>query len=249
MNDNNLIRVNKYLANLGVCSRRDVKTFLHNNVVTLNREHILEQGVRFDPYKDVLQINGERIKPPKLVYYLLHKPKGVISTTADEFGRKNVTSLIPSNERIFPVGRLDKDTTGLLILTNDGELTNMLIHPKYKVNKVYQITIARKIHPTQLKALRNGVLLSDGITAPARVSIIKERPTISFLEMTIHEGRNRQIRRMCETVGIKLLELKRIRFGPLELEGLGVGKFRPLTQHEVQQLKKISSLTSKSQHT
>jgi len=128
----------------------------------------------------------------------------------------------------------------LLLLTNDGELTNLLIHPRYHVDKTYRLTISGKVNDAQLRALRNGVLLDDGITAPAKVSIIKSTHTFSILEMTIHEGRNRQIRRMCETVGISLLELQRIKFGPLEIGSLKEGKFRELSRNEIQNLKKVA---------
>ncbi|MGH7203493.1 MAG: pseudouridine synthase [Candidatus Levyibacteriota bacterium] len=233
------IRVNKYLANLGICSRREVKQLLKQQTFTVNGEKIKEAGTRINPYTDTLMLNGKKLKPPQLVYYVINKPKGVISTTADEFGRKNVLSLIPTKERIYSVGRLDKDTTGLLLLTNDGELTNQLIHPKYHVDKTYTLSITGRVEKEQLQALRHGVLLEDGITYPAEVKIIKENNRQSLLEMIIHEGRNRQIRRMCETVGVKLKELKRIKFGPLNLD-VKEGRFRELTKKEIMLLKKMS---------
>src|SRR6266700_4605 len=153
------IRLNKYLANLGICSRRDVKSLLKSQVVTVNGERAKEPGQRIDSAIDEILLNGKKLKQPHFVYYLLNKPKGIVSTTADEYGRKNVISLIPTKERIYPVGRLDKDTTGLLMLTNDGELTNLLIHPRYHVDKVYHLIIAGKVNDAQLRALRNGVLL------------------------------------------------------------------------------------------
>jgi len=240
MNEMQSVRLNKYLANLGVCARRDVKQLLKDQIVTVNGERVKEPGLRIDPAKDSILLNGRKLKAPQFVYYLVNKPKRVVSTTADEYGRKNVISLIPTKERIYPVGRLDKDTTGLLLLTNDGELTNLLIHPRYHVDKTYRLTISGKVNDAQLRALRNGVLLDDGITAPAKLSIIRSTNTVSLLEMTIHEGRNRQIRRMCETVGVSLLELQRIKFGPLEIRNLKEGKFRELSRDEVQELKKIA---------
>lgn len=238
--DDTTIRLNKYLANLGICSRREVKQLLKAQALTVNGKQVVEPGTRIDPYHDTIKLNGEKIKPPRLVYYLLNKPKNVVSTTTDEFGRKNVTALIPTKERIYPVGRLDKDTTGLIILTNDGALTNLLTHPKYHVNKVYRLMIKGRANGAQLRTLRNGVLLNDGITAPAEVRIIKEKPNVSVLEMTIHEGRNRQIRRMCETVGIQLLELQRIKFGHLTLGKLGAGQYRELTKDEINTIKQYS---------
>lgn len=230
------IRLNKYLANNGIAARRDIKEFIKKEQVTVNGERAKEPGVRVNPKKDDIRLNGKKIHPPQLVYYVINKPKGYISTTADEFGRKNVTSLIPTKERIYPVGRLDKDTTGLLILTNDGELTNLLTHPKYHVNKVYRLTMLGRPTPEQLRAMRNGVLLNDGITAPAQVNVISTNNGKSYLEVIIHEGRNRQIRRMCETVGIDLLELQRIKFGPLVLGNLKLGQQRTLTKAEINSL-------------
>ncbi len=234
----NTQRLNKYLANLGICSRRNVKNFLKANNVSVNGQRVTEQGFRIDPKKDAILLNGKKIALPKYVYFLLNKPKGVVSTTADEYGRKNVISLIPTEKRIYPVGRLDKDTTGLLLLTNDGELTNHLIHPKYHVDKVYRLTIQGHANDVQLKALRNGVLLDDGITSPAKVSVLFIKNGVSEITMTIHEGRNRQIRRMCETVGINLLALERISFGPIRLGSLKSASYRVLTEKEINELKK-----------
>jgi len=238
--EDNTIRLNKYLANLGICSRRDVEDLLKKQIVTVNGERVYESGVRIDPAIDDIRLDGNKIKPPKLVYYLVNKPKGIIATTDDEFDRKDVTSLVPFKGKIYPVGRLDKDTTGLIILTNDGTLTNLLTHPRYHVYKVYRLKIQGKSNPRQLQALRNGVRLDDGPTAPAKVRIIKETYQFAFLEMTIHEGRNRQIRRMCETVGLKLLDLKRIKFGPIELGNLKEGKYHELSREEIQALKKAA---------
>lgn len=177
---------------------------------------------------------------------MLNKPKGIISTTSDEFDRKNVTSLIPTRERIYPVGRLDKDTTGLILLTNDGDLTNKLIHPRYHIFKIYHLTVEGVVNPAQLKALRTGVLLDDGITAPAQVKIFKQRRSITELEITLHEGKNRQIRRMCETVDLHLIDLKRIQFGPIKIDKLGKGQYRELTQNEIEVLKKLSTQKEKN---
>jgi len=235
----NTQRLNKYLANRGICSRRNVEIFLKANNVTVNGQRIIEQGFRVDPKIDAILLNGKKIVPPKFVYYLLNKPKSVVSTTADEYGRKNVISLIPTNERIYPVGRLDKDTTGLLLLTNDGDLTNHLIHPKYHVEKVYRLQIQGKATAAQLSAFRNGVLLDDGITAPAKVSVLHTNGGVLEVIVTIHEGRNRQIRRMCETVGIRLLALERISFGPINLGNMKVGMYRSLTGKEIEKLKNV----------
>lgn len=239
MEDQNLhtIRLNKFLANIGVCARREVKQLLKSQQVTVNGERVKEQGVRIDPATDDIRLNGKKLQEPKKVYFLVNKPKGIISTTADEYGRKNVTSLVPKVGKVFPVGRLDKDTTGLIIVTNDGELTNLLTHPSHHVNKTYRLHINGSITKEQIRALRNGVLLQDGITAPAEVSVIASNKLQTVIEMTIHEGRNRQIRRMCETVGAPLNELDRVKFGPITKDNLKIGTYRELTQKEVASLR------------
>lgn len=238
------IRLDKYLANAGVCSRRNIKSLLKEHNLTVNGERVRESGFRINPKQDLLLLNGKKISKPQLVYFLLNKPKGIVSTTSDELGRKDVTSLVPSKERIYPVGRLDKDTTGLIILTNDGELTNLLTHPRYHVPKTYQLTIKGKPTKEQIVAFEKGVLLEDGITHPAQVKIISNNNKQAILEVKIHEGRNRQIRRMCEVVGIVLLELERIQFGSVKLSDLPRGAFRSLTKKEVYMLREASLVTS-----
>lgn len=235
--ENTTQRLDKFLANQGICSRRSTDKLLKQQILTVNGQRVKESGTRIDPMKDDIRLNNEKIEPPKLVYYLLNKPKGIISTTSDEFGRIDVTSLIPVKERIYPVGRLDKDTTGLILLTNDGDLTHKLTHPKYHIQKVYKLIIKGKINKRQLQAFRNGVLLDDYLTAPAQVKTIKENNTHSIIEVTIHEGKYRQIRRMCEEVGIKLLELERIKFGPVSIGNLQEGKYRHLSDKEISLLK------------
>ena len=239
MSDNaKTIRLDKFLSNSGLISRRGVKSLLRKEEISVNGQRARESGTRIIPGKDIIKINGEPVKNPGLVYYLLNKPIGYISTTSDEFQRDNVISLIDTYERIYPVGRLDKDTHGLILLTNDGELTHKLIHPKYHVPKTYLLTIKGKVKPIQIKILKRGVLLEDGITLPAEVSIEKEIKSKTVLKMTIHEGKNRQIRRMCFALGIELTDLKRISFGPLKLTGLKLGKYRKLSKKELEDLKK-----------
>ena len=238
--ETNTQRLDKYLSHLGICSRRNVGKLLKEKNVTVNGTSVTEPGLRIDPEKDDIRLDGTKLKLSKLVYYLVNKPKGIISTVSDEFGRRNVTSLVPKTQRLYPVGRLDKDTTGLILLTNDGELTNLLTHPRYHVEKVYRLTIKGKINKNQLNAFQNGVQLHDGKTAPSEVHIVNERRTTSLIEITLHEGKNRQIRRMCEKVKLPLLELTRIRLGPLVINNLKEGKYRELSHKEVQMLKKSS---------
>ena len=239
MSDNaKTIRLDKFLSNSGLISRRGVKSLLKKEEVTVNRQKVRESGTRIVPGKDIIKINGEPVKKSGLVYYLLNKPIGYISTTSDEFQRDNVISLIDTYERIYPVGRLDKDTHGLILLTNDGELTHKLIHPRYHVPKTYLLTIERKVKPIQIKILKKGVLLEDGITLPAEVSIEKETKSKTVLKMTIHEGKNRQIRRMCTALRLELIDLQRIAFGPLKLGKLNLGEYRQLSKKELEDLKK-----------
>lgn len=238
----NYERLDKFLASVGVASRRGIKQLLKHEIVTVNEKRVTQAGEHIDPIHDRIAINGELLEKPGLQYFMLNKPKGVISTTADEYDRDNVTHFINTTQRIYPIGRLDKDTTGLILLTNDGPLTQRLTHPKFHIPKVYWLTIAGVADEKQLHAMRTGVLLSDGITSPAETIIIKTSPKQSILEVTLHEGRNRQIRRMCETVGIDLIDLQRIKFGELTLKGLREGEYRELTKTEVKKLKKAVHL-------
>ena len=235
-------RLDKYLSGLGICSRRNVAQFLKGQNLSVNGRRVVEPGTRINIKTATITLNGTAFKKPKRVYYMVNKPADVISTASDEFGRKNVTSLVPSKERIFPVGRLDKDTTGLIILTNDGELTNLLTHPRYEVHKVYRLTIRGRIHERQLESLQEGVKLEDGITAPAGVRVLKQEGNATILELAIHEGKNRQVRRMCEALRIQLISLERIKFGPINLGGLKVGRYRELTDKEVDVLRKAAKV-------
>lgn len=237
--ENQTIRLDKFLSNAGVLSRRGIKQLLKKENVTVNGKRVTESGIRINPDRDIVLINGQKIKKPGFVYFLLNKPKGVISTTSDEFDRDSVVSLIDTPDRIYPIGRLDKDTHGLLILTNNGELTHKLTHPRYHVPKVYRLIIQGKPSDKQLEAFRTGVLLSDGITLPAEVQELGEKNNQITILVTLHEGRNRQIRRMCETVGIELLDLERISFGPIKLGKLSIGEYRELSQHEIESLQKV----------
>ena len=201
--------------------------------VRVNGE-VASLGDRIDPEVDLVEVDG-RPAPVKagLVYYLLNKPAGVVSTAKDTHGRPTVVELVPAEPRVYPVGRLDAETEGLLLLTNDGELTNRLTHPRYGVEKEYLATVhPAPVPPGALRLLRDGVELDDGPTAPARVS----QPEPGLLRLTIHEGRNRQVRRMCEAVGHRVERLVRVRIGPLTDRRLRPGEWRPLSDAEVRQL-------------
>ena len=226
-------RLDKFLANAGIASRRSIKTLLKENEVTVNGKRVKENGTRIVPQKDDIKVNGKKIKQDDFVYYLLNKPIGVISTSSDELGRDNVTDLVDRHIRVYPVGRLDKDTHGAILLTNDGDLTHKLTHPKFHVPKKYLLKIEGNISDDKIQRLRNGVTLTDGITASAKVRKASE---YSF-EMEIFEGRYRQIRRMCEALFINLVDLQRTDFGPIKLAGLKKGKYRELTKLEIEKLK------------
>lgn len=229
-------RLDKFLSHTGIASRKDIKQLLKHNDVTVNGKRVKASGERINPQVDKISINEIPVRKKEFVYYLLNKPKDVISTTDDPAGRTNVTDLIDTTEKIYPIGRLDKDTHGLLILTNNGDLTHKLIHPKYHVPKTYRLLVADKPTDKQLHAFQTGVLLRDGITLPAEVKIIKQMNNQTVLELTIHEGRNRQIRKMCEAVGLDLIDLQRIQFGPIKLGKLEPGKYRELTKNEIEEL-------------
>ncbi len=240
-NKDKTVRLDKFLSDAGIVSRRGVKQLLKKEEITVNGKRVRESGTRIIAGKDKIEINGYPVKKPGKVYFILNKPIGYISTTSDELYRENVVSLIDTPERIYPIGRLDKDTHGLILLTNDGELTHKLIHPRYHVNKTYLLKIKGTVKPIQLKILREGVMLEDGITLPATVDIESVKSDKTVLKMTIHEGRNRQIRRMCEALGLELLDLQRIEFGPLRLGKLKAGEYRNLTKTELESLKKSAN--------
>lgn len=235
--DKIIIRLDKFLSNAGIISRRGVKQFLKVNTVEVNGKRETESGIRVDSRSDSITVNGEKVQQQSFVYYMLNKPVGIISTTSDEFGRENVTSLIHTTKRIYPVGRLDKDSHGFVLLTNDGELTHQLIHPRYHVPKVYRITVNGIPSSHQIELLQKGIILEDGITLPTKVLIIKKGNLQTIFEITLYEGRNRQIRRMCDEVGLILSDLKRISFGPLTLSNLKQGGYRELSLQEIELLR------------
>jgi 23S rRNA pseudouridine2605 synthase len=237
MKEKTVIRLDKFLTTSGLASRRGSRKFLKENELLVNGMIVTDPTVKIDTENDVLQLNGKNLDEKRFVYFALHKPLNVISTTSDELGREDVTSLIETGRTIFPVGRLDKDTTGIILLTDDGELTHQLTHPRYHVPKVYRLTIDGTVTKEQLNTLQHGVELNDGKTLPAIAKVIAEEKGKTVLELTIREGRNRQVRRMCGVVGIKLEALERIAFGPVLLGDLKEKEYRELTDEEVAALK------------
>jgi 23S rRNA pseudouridine2605 synthase len=226
-------RLQKVLAARGWGSRRASEELIAAGRVTVNGERAA-LGRRVDPERDLIEVDGAPVgSRPGLVHYLLNKPTGVVSTAKDPQGRRTVVDLVPAEPRVFPVGRLDTDTEGLILLTNDGELANRVAHPSHGVAKEYLATVAGgAVSPAAIRRLREGVELEDGPTAPAKVS----QPEPGVLRITIHEGRNRQVRRMCEAVGHPVTRLVRTRIGTLRDHRLAPGTWRPLTLDEVRQL-------------
>ncbi len=240
--DTKLVRIDKFISNTGITSRRGIRKFLKNNIVTLNGIRITDPALKCNPLIDKVLIDENQIKPTEFEYYLLNKPIGIVSTTSDEMGRTDVTSFIDTYSKIYPIGRLDKDTHGLLLLTNDGKMTHKLIHPKYHIPKTYIVTTKNKPNKSQLTELSSGVLLDDGITLPAKVSVISLHKNITQLKIVLYEGRNRQIRRMCAKLALDLIDLKRIAFGPIKLGNTPVGKWRKLTKSEVEHLRNLFNI-------
>jgi 23S rRNA pseudouridine2605 synthase len=232
--DHEGVRLQKVLAQAGLGSRRTAEEMIERGRVRVNGERA-ELGRRVDPEADVIEVDGAQIGTKAgLVHYLLNKPAGVVTTASDPQGRPTVVELVPAEPRVFPVGRLDADTEGLLLLTNDGDLTHRITHPSYGVEKEYLAEVASEPSRGALRALRQGVELDDGITAPAKVAVVGDR----LIKLTIHEGRNRQVRRMCEAVGHPVVRLVRTRIGPLAERSLGPGEWRALAQDEVRALER-----------
>lgn len=234
-------RLQKVMANRGVASRRKSEELILMGKVKVNGQTVRELGFKVDPEKDVIEVDGQVLKPEKRVYILLYKPAGVITSVTDPFNRKVVLDLLKDvRERVYPVGRLDYETEGLLLLTNDGELAHRIMHPRYEIEKEYEALVRGRPSEEKLELLRKGIKLEDGLTAPARVTLLKtNKEGNSWLRLVIHEGRNRQVRRMCKAIQHPVIYLKRIRLGFLTLKGLKKGMYRYLTEEEVRKLKKM----------
>ncbi len=234
-------RLQKYLARAGVASRRKAEKLIVAGRITVNGETVTKLGTQVQP-GDVVWFDGEPVEPEKLEYHLLNKPAGVISAVSDERGQRTVTELVPSQARLFPVGRLDRDTTGLIILTNDGRIAHELMHPRFEVDKVYRAEVRGEVKEEALVRLRRGVKLEDGVTSPAEAaSTGGSRRGNSVVELVIHEGRKRQVRRMLEAVGHPVIHLHRKRYAMLTDDGLPPGESRPLTGGEVEALVKLTA--------
>ena len=237
----NDVRLQKYMAECGVASRRKSEELIEMGKVKVNG-HIAHIGDKINPKKDIVTVKGKKInKEEKLYYLMLNKPRGYVTTVSDELGRKTVMDLIDIKARVYPVGRLDKDSEGLLLLTNDGSFANALTHPKHNYAKVYRVTVRPSVNDEILDRLRNGIEIDGRKTAPCDVSIITQEEGRVVLEFILREGRNRQIRKMCEAVELNVARLKRISIGPVKLGMLQTGKYRQLTDNEVRKLMRSSN--------
>ena len=233
------MRINKYIASAGITSRRKADELIEEGKVKVNGAVLMNPGYHVED-GDVVEVDGETIRPAtKLVYYLLNKPTGYVTSTSDEEGRAVVTELVPDSIRVFPVGRLDYNTSGLLILTNDGELSNRLMHPSHEFDKKYLARVKGIVSRAEAARLERGIDIGGFVTSPAEVNLIRHDRNSTVAEITIHEGKNRQVRRMFKAIGHPVEELTRIGLGNLTIGKLAVGQCRKLSPSEVEYLKKV----------
>lgn len=236
------VRLQKYLADAGIASRRKAEELIAQGKVKVNGKVVTELGTKIDPKKDEVLYLDKKVdtKETELVYIMLHKPEGYVTTAKEQFGRPAVMDLVKGvKERIFPVGRLDYDTSGLLLLTNDGDLTYKLTHPKHDVDKTYIAKLYGTPDEGALQKFRRGVYIDGKRTKPAKIQILEKDDRFCTAEIIIHEGRNRQVRKMCESIKHPVAQLKRVATGELKLGDLPKGKYRHLTEKEVKYLKKL----------
>jgi pseudouridine synthase len=234
------MRLSKAIARSGVASRRKADELVREGQVTINGKIVTEPGIFLDPHENHIKVDGKLLRfPQQFTYLLMNKPKGVVTTLNDPKGRLTVKDLLKGvKERVVPVGRLDYNTEGLLLLSNDGELIHRLLHPRFGVERTYLVKVKGIPEEIDLERIRKGVRLERGVRAQARVKFYRLLKANAWLEVAIREGRNREVRRLCEAIGHPVLSLKRIRFGPLTIDGLSVGEYRPLTLREVRRLKR-----------
>lgn len=238
------IRLQKFLADCGICSRRMAEKFILEGKVQVNNQVANVLGTKINPNTDVVLFDNKKISiKNKKLYIMLNKPKFYVTTSKDQFNRKTVLDLVNiENSRIYPIGRLDFDTTGLLLLTNDGELAYILTHPKHKIKKTYMATVFGIPTEDELKDFRNGLQIDDYITAKSEIKIINKYTDRSDVLISIYEGKNRQIRKMCEKINHEVIDLKRIKIGEIELGSLKSGGFRYLNEAEIKYLEKLKTL-------
>ena len=233
------IRLQKFLANQGICSRRKAEEYILERQVRVNGKVVTELGVKINPEKDEVIFKGKKVgKIDKKVYILLNKPIGYVTTTKDQFERSTVLDLVHVEEKILPVGRLDMYTSGALILTNDGEFIYKVTHPKYEIEKTYNVTLKGIINKDEIKKLEDGVEIEDYTSGKAKVKILKtdKEKDISRIEITIHEGKNREVRKMCNSIGRKVLALHRSKIENIDVKNLKLGEWRYLNNKEINSL-------------
>lgn len=233
-------RLQKYMADCGVASRRKCEEIIIDKRVKVNNTLITELGYKINREIDVVYVDGKKISPQETKKYIaLNKPVGYVSTVKDEKNRQTILDIVKVKERIYPIGRLDYNTSGLILLTNDGEVYNNIIHPRKSIDKIYEAIIEGTISDTDKIKFEKGIDIGNYITAPAKIQILKKYDTNTKVRITIHEGKNRQIRRMCEAIGHPVIELKRISIGEIKLGNLPPGKWRELEDIEVEYIKQL----------
>jgi len=238
--DDGAIRLQKVLASAGYGSRRHCEEFIQSGRVTVDGETVTELGFRVDPDHQKIQVDGENISLERKVYYVLNKPTGYLCTNADPAGRRRVIDLFPkTKQRLFTVGRLDENSEGLLLVTNDGEFANCLAHPRYSVPRVYEVQVAGIPNQEAIRAMREGLRFSEGTFRVQRAKRVRVKGKSAVLQLTLTQGRNREIRRMLARIGHKVMKLRRVQFGPIRLGRVGLGEHRALKPAEVKQLKEL----------
>lgn len=237
-----MMRINKYIAQSGLCSRRKAEKLIEEGLVQVNGKKVIELSTVVDERKDVVLVDGQKITPAdEKVYYMLNKPKGYVTSLSDDRNRKSVMDLISSvDRRIYPVGRLDYESEGLLLLTNDGDMTYKLTHPKYEIPKTYIVKVEGEIKESELAVLRAGVVIDGERYGKCKAKLVKFEKGLSKIEMTIYEGKNREIRKIFDAIGKQVQFLKRTNFAGLRLGGLKRGELRPLKSYEIDYLKSLT---------
>ncbi len=233
-------RLQKFIANQGICSRRKAEEYISSGRIKVNGEVVTELGTKINPSKDIIEVDDKKISniAGKKVYILLNKPIGYVTTTKDQFNRNTVLDLVKVKEKVLPVGRLDMYTSGAIILSNDGDFIYKITHPKYEVEKTYNVTLKGQITDDEVENLKNGVKVDDYITGKAKVKILRidEEKGLSRVEIIIHEGKNREVRKMCEAIGRKVLALHRTKIGNISVKDLRLGTWRYLKSNEIKSL-------------
>lgn len=233
-------RLQKFIANQGICSRRKAEEYITSGRIKVNGNVIMELGTKIDPNKDIVEVDGKKISniAGKKVYILLNKPIGYVTTTRDQFNRNTVLDLVNVKEKVLPVGRLDMYTSGAIILSNDGDFIYKITHPKYEVEKTYNVTLKGQVTDEEIEQLKNGVQIENYVTGKAKVKILRidKEKDLSRVEIIIHEGKNREVRKMCEAIGRKVLALHRTKIGNISVKDLRLGTWRYLKPNEIKSL-------------